>query len=688
MQHLRDGSQTVFDGVIGPVSLTVGAVTVAATAYYLATRPKPILPPVNLKNQSVLLEDGSRGSWLNRDGELFEFMFEDVKTLHEGFKRGLKVSNNGPCLGSRTGPNKTYEWLSYQEVYNRAQAFGSGLILEGQKPNSGTFIGIYSANRAEWTITEQACSMFSMATVALYDTLGSDACSYIINQTEMQLVVVDKPDKAQLLLDNISTIPSLKVLVLLEPASSKNQETAKNHNIKLVQFADLLEKGKKNLRDPVPPKSDDLAMICYTSGTTGEPKGVMLTHRNVISNMSAVAFHVEKCISVLSTDVHLSYLPLAHMFERGMQALLFMYGARIGFSQGDIRLLTDDLQALKPTVFPTVPRLLNRMYDKVYAGVKGSSLKSMLLNWALAAKEREIKRAIIRKDSIWDKIVFGKIQKMLGGNIRCVIIGSAPLEDRVLSFCRCAFGCLILEGYGQTEATAGITFSVPGDSATGQVGAPLPGCMVKLVDVPEMDYYAKDDKGEICAKGPGVFLGYYKNPEKTEEALDSDGWLHTGDIGMWLPGGTLKIIDRKKNIFKLAQGEYIAAEKIENTYMRSQFVAQCFVEGDSLQPYIMGVIVPDEEVLFKWAGEKGLTKDFRQLCASEKVKSMILADILQTGKTAKLKGFEQVKDIILHPELFSVENGLLTPTFKNKRPQLRTTFKSEIATLYKLHGSS
>ncbi|KAK3598870.1 hypothetical protein CHS0354_008618 [Potamilus streckersoni] len=688
MQHFRDGNQTVLDGLIGPACLTVGAVTVATTVYYLATRPKPMLPPVDLRNQSVLLEDGSRGSWFNKDGKLYELMFEDARTLHEGFKRGLKVSNNGPCLGSRTGSSKEYKWLSYQEVYDRAQAVGSGLILEGQMPRNNTFIGIYSVNRAEWTITEQACSMFSMVTVALYDTLGPDACSYIINQTEMQLVVVDKPEKAQILLDNISTIPSLKILVLLDPASSKNQETAKKHNIKLVQFADLMEEGKKNFRDPIPPKPDDLAMICYTSGTTGDPKGVMLTHMNIISNMSGVALHVEPCIKLLSTDVHLSYLPLAHMFERGMQVLLFMHGAKIGFSQGDIKFLTDDLQTLKPTIFPTVPRLLNRIYDKVLAGVKGSSLKSMLLNWAMASKEREIKQGIIRKDSFWDKIVFGKIQKMLGGNIRCVITGSAPLEDRVLSFCRCAFGCLVLEGYGQTEATAGITFSVPGDAATGQVGPPLPCTFVKLVDVPEMDYYEKDNKGEVCARGPSIFLGYYKNQEKTQEVLDSDGWLHTGDIGMWLPNGTLKIIDRKKNIFKLAQGEYIAAEKIENTYMRSLFVAQCFVEGDSLQPCIMGVIVPDEEVLLKWAGENRLTKDFRQLCASENVKSMILADILQTGKTAKLKGFEQVKDIILHPELFSVENGLLTPTFKNKRPQLRTTFKSQIENLYKAHGSS
>ncbi|XP_046369952.1 long-chain-fatty-acid--CoA ligase 5-like [Haliotis rufescens] len=668
-------------GLIGASALTV--VGLAAASYYMTSRPPQVVPPVDLSDQSVELQDGSRmTAYPKARGQLMHYLYKDAQTLYEVFQRGIRQSNNGPCLGARTGPNKEFEWLSYNEVYEKARAFGSGLLHKGVKPGKDSFIGIYSKNKIEWTVAEQANNMFSMVTVPLYDTLGIQACIYIINQTELSTLVCDSPDKAQLILDQAQHLPSLRRIVMIEAISQQNQDTASKHNIDMVLFGDIEKLGRENPKDLVLPTPSDLATVCYTSGTTGDPKGVMLSHANLISNIGAVMFHILDHIDLGPSDRHLSYLPLAHMFERGMQILMFTVGGQIGFFQGDIKLLTDDMKTLQPSFFPTVPRLLNRIYDKVMNGVRGSFIKTTLLSWAINSKLVEVRDCVIRKNTVWDRLLFKKIQKTLGGKIRLIISGSAPLSPPVLDFLRASMGCMVLEGYGQTESTAGISFNIPGESSAGHCGPPLACNYVKLVDVPEMDYFAKDLKGEVCIKGPNVFIGYYKNPEKTAEAIDSDGWLHTGDVGEWLQEGTLRIIDRKKNIFKLSQGEYIASEKIENVYMRSQFVAQCFVEGYSTQSCVMGVVTLEEEYITKWASKHSVSKTPAELATDKDLKAAVLADMLSVGKTGGLKSFEQVKDIFIFPELFTVENGFITPSFKTKRPALRKAFKKEVEAMY------
>uniref|UniRef100_A0A672N7E3 Long-chain-fatty-acid--CoA ligase n=1 Tax=Sinocyclocheilus grahami TaxID=75366 RepID=A0A672N7E3_SINGR len=439
--------------------------------------------------------------------------------------------------------------------------------------------------------------------------------------------------------------------------------------------------GKAHRQHPVPPQPDDLAIICFTSGTTGNPKGAMLTHRNIVSNSSAFIYVTKSSCPIGPQDVHISYLPLAHMFERVVQGLILVHGARIGYFQGDIRILMDDLTTLKPTVFPVVPRLLNRMFDKIY-GQANSSLKRHILEFAFRRKENEMKSGIMRRDSVWDKIIFKKVQASVGGHVRMMLTGAAPISAPVLTFLRAALGCQFYEGYGQTECTAGSTTTLPGDWTAGHVGAPLSCNDIKLVDVAEMNYYAAKGEGEVCVRGPNVFKGYLKDPEKTKEALDEDGWVHTGDIGKWLPNGTLKIVDRKKHIFKLAQGEYIAPEKIENIYIRSEAVAQTFVHGDSLQACLVAIIVPDPDFLPGWAKKRGIEGSYEELCKNKEVKKAILEDIVKLGKESGLKSFEQVKDIALHTEMFSIQNGLLTPTLKAKRADLRNHFRKLIDELY------
>uniref|UniRef100_A0A6Q2XB36 Long-chain-fatty-acid--CoA ligase n=1 Tax=Esox lucius TaxID=8010 RepID=A0A6Q2XB36_ESOLU len=599
------------------------------------------------------IQDGARKSVLQEDDNLVSYYNDDARTLYEVFQRGLQVSGNGPCLGYRkTG--KPYQWLKYKQVSDRAKHLGSGLIHRGLKPKPDTFIGIFAQNRPEWIISEQACYTYSMVVVPLYDTLGPESLTFIIKRADISTVLCDKQNKAEILLENCEKgeTPGLKTIILMDAFDTELIARGKKCNVDILSLQEVL--GKSNLHQPVPPKPEDLSIICFTSGTTGDPKGAMLTHENVVADAAGVIKTFESSVVPNIQDVSISFLPLAHMFERVVQVMIYGAGGKVGFFQGDIKLLPDDMKNLKPTIFPVVPRLLNRVYDKVLSGAQ-TPFKKWLLNLAIDRKYAEVKQGIVRKDSIWDKLIFHKVQESLGGRVRVMVTGAAPISPAVLNFLRASLGCQIFEAYGQTECTAACSFTMPGDVTPGHVGAPVTCNIVKLVDVEEMNYFSSNGEGEVCIKGKNVFVGYLKDPEKTAEALDKDGWLHTGDIGKWLPSGVLKIIDRKKNIFKLAQGEYIAPEKIENVYIRSAPVAQVFVHGDSLQ-----------------IASVSLTTGF----------NAILSDMVKLGREAGLKSFEQVKDLYLHPEQFTIENGLLTPTLKAKRAELKMLFQLQIDSLY------
>uniref|UniRef100_A0A2I3GDG0 Long-chain-fatty-acid--CoA ligase n=1 Tax=Nomascus leucogenys TaxID=61853 RepID=A0A2I3GDG0_NOMLE len=641
----------------------------ALTTFWYATRPKPLKPPCDLSMQSVEVagSGGARRSALLDSDEPLVYFYDDVTTLYEGFQRGIQVSNNGPCLGSRK-PDQPYEWLSYKQVAELSECIGSALIQKGFKTAPDQFIGIFAQNRPEWVIIEQGCFAYSMVIVPLYDTLGNEAITYIVNKAELSLVFVDKPEKAKLLLEGVENklIPGLKIIVLMDAYGSELVERGQKCGVEIISMKAMEDLGRANRRKPKPPAPEDLAVICFTSGTTGNPKGAMITHRNIVSDCSAFVKATELCNPCCDDK---------------MFCVMLCHGAKIGFFQGDIRLLMDDLKVLQPTIFPVVPRLLNRMFDRIF-GQANTTLKRWLLDFASKRKEAELRSGIIRNNSLWDRLIFHKVQSSLGGRVRLMVTGAAPVSATVLTFLRAALGCQFYEGYGQTECTAGCCLTMPGDWTAGHVGAPMPCSLIKLVDVEEMNYMAAEGEGEVCVKGPNVFQGYLKDPVKTAEALDKDGWLHTGDIGKWLPNGTLKIIDRKKHIFKLAQGEYIAPEKIENIYVRSEPVAQVFVHGESLQAFLIAIVVPDVETLCSWARKRGFEGSFEELCRNKDVKKAILEDMVRLGKDSGLKPFEQVKGITLHPELFSIDNGLLTPTMKAKRPELRNYFRSQIDELY------
>lgn len=656
----------------------------SALYYYLNNNgPKPF-NVIDYRMQTREVEgrtDGARVSIMNKTDKLLTYYYDDVKTLHEVFIRAEKSSNDGDYLGWKPSESEPFKWLKYSQVHEIAQQIGSAFVHFGLEPATKTFVGIFAKNRPEWCMTATACEAYNLVSVPLYDTLGDEAINYILLQTELRLVVCDDSSKAMHLMNSSS---SLKYIIVIETITDEARAKAEATGIKIYSLEQVKEIGKNNLKPFVPPHTDDLATICYTSGTTGKPKGALISHKSFVAIASSMLTYVERSgMMDKHQDRYLSYLPLAHMFERVSQATVVMMGGKIGFYQGDIKKLVDDMKELKPTIFCTVPRLLNRIYSKINENLeKSSPLKRAIFKYSFAQKEKEVLKGVVRKNSIYD-FAFKQIRESLGGSVKILISGSAPISPEVLHFMRVCAGCFVVEGYGATETGGASSIQIPGETTVGNVGPPFLCTYYKLMDVPEMNLVAKrDNRGEICVYGSNIFMGYYKDEEKTKEALTEDGWYRTGDIGSWDKNGTLKIVDRVKNIFKLQQGEYIAPEKIENIYVRSKYVAQAFVYGNSLKSTLVGVIVPEETVVAEWAKERQVDGSMASLAKNEELKALILKDVQEQGKLGGLKSFEQVKNIHIHDELFTLENGLLTPTMKAKRPELTKLFIDSLNKMY------
>ncbi|KAL2490534.1 Long chain acyl-CoA synthetase 7 [Abeliophyllum distichum] len=606
----------------------------------------------------------------------------EIVTLHDNFLHAVETFQDYKYLGTRIRIDGTigeYKWMTYGEAGTARSALGSGLRHYGLQP--GACVGLYFINRPEWLVVDHACSAYSFISVPLYDTLGPDAVKYIVNHADVQAIFC-VTSTLNTLLSFLSEIPSVRVIVVVGGIDEHLPSLPSKSGVTLISYSKLLGQGRSNTHPFCPPKPEDIATICYTSGTTGTPKGVVLSHGNLIASVAGMTHSIK----FHPSDIYISYLPLAHIYERSYEIMSVYFGVAVGFYQGDNMKLMDDLAALRPTIFASVPRLYNRIYAGITNAVKTSGvLKERLFNAAYNSKKQAVMSG--RKPSpMWDRLVFNKIKDKLGGRVRLMSSGASPLSPDVMEFLRVCFGCPVVEGYGMTETSCVISSMDESDTLSGHVGSPNPACEIKLVDVPEMNYTSEDlphPRGEICVRGPIVFQGYYKDEVQTREVIDDEGWLYTGDIGLWLPGGRLKIIDRKKNIFKLAQGEYIAPEKIENVYAKCKFVAQCFVYGDSLNSSLVAVVCVEPDVLKDWATSEGIKyEDLGQLCNDPRARAAVLAEMDAVGKEAQLRGFEFVKAVTLVVEPFTSENGLLTPTFKIKRPQAKAYFAKAISDMY------
>ncbi|XP_068662147.1 long chain acyl-CoA synthetase 6, peroxisomal-like [Aristolochia californica] len=606
----------------------------------------------------------------------------DIRTLHDNFVHAVNSFPDYKYLGTRVRVDGTvgeYKWMTFGEVGTARTAIASALIYHGVP--KGACIGLYFINRPEWVIVDHACAAYSFISVPLYDTLGPDAVRYAVNHAGVQAIFCVQ-QTLNILLSFLSEIPTVRLIVIVGGIDRNIPSLSSKTGVQIISYSKLLNQGRNNIQQFCPPKPEDVATICYTSGTTGTPKGAVLTHGNLIASVAGATLGSK----FYPSDVYISYLPLAHIYERANQIAMVYYGVAVGFYQGDNMKLMDDMAALRPTIFFSVPRLYTRIYAGITNAVKTSGgLRERLFNAAYNAKRRAILNGKT-PSPMWDQLVFNKIKEKLGGRIRFMGSGASPLSPDVMNFLRVCIGGQITEGYGMTETSCVISLMDDGDNTSGHVGSPSPACEIKLVDVPEMNYTSDDQphpRGEICVRGPIIFQGYYKDKVQTREVIDEDGWLHTGDIGLWLPGGRLKIIDRKKNIFKLAQGEYIAPEKIENVYAKCKFVAQCFVYGDSFNSCLVAIVSVDPDVLKAWAASEDIKYDnLQQLCSDPRARAAVLADMDAVGKEAQLRGFEYAKAVTLVSEAFTLENGLLTPTFKVKRPQAKEYFAKVISDMY------
>ena len=478
------------------------------------------LETFSYKNQSDSLElcgsETIRCSKWNTDSQFFQFtksISEDCTTVYEAFRHGASQSNGGLCLGWRTSQVLPYQWMTYSEVLLRAQNFGSGLIKMGIAAGMHSMVGIYSRNCPEWVIVEQGLFSYSMVSVPLYDSLGPDARSFVISQCEMRVVVAYDEDNVKNILD--SAPPCLKVIVTVKDIRPRMVEEADSVGLKIVRLSEIEKFGSINQQEVVPPTPDTIATICFSrlapfkNTPLGRPKGVMLSHENIIAATSASVIQLG-IYAPNRNDILFSFLPLAHTLERCCELAVFMVGGAVGFYSGNLKTITADMKTLKPTILPVVPRFLNRIYKSCVATANKLSSFRHIFNFALFYKTDELYKGIVRKNSLIDALVFWFVRQKVGGNVRLMIVGSAPLAGNVLTFMRAAMGCIIVEGYGQTECVAPCTMTAPGDPQPDQVGPPLPCNNIKLVDIPDMEYFTSRGQGEICVMGANVFKGYFR----------------------------------------------------------------------------------------------------------------------------------------------------------------------------------
>ncbi len=580
---------------------------------------------------------------------LFDIPYHQLKNYPNS--NMFVTKTNGNWIGM-----KTADFVEKTNVLSR------GLISLGI--NAGDRVAVSSNNRVEWNLFDIAVQQTGAVLVPLYPNISENDYRFILNDAEVKICVVGNEELANKMKNVKGDVPSLQHLMTFDEVAGFTNWAA------IDQAAESTDESVVKERMAAV-KHEDLVTIIYTSGTTGQPKGVMLSHSNILSN-------VEACLDPIPADNSsrvLTFLPVCHIYERMLHYLYMYIGCSVYFAES-MDTIGDNIREIKPDVFSAVPRLIEKVFDKIMA--KGDDLKGIkrkLFFWAVdLAEEFDVvgKSGWYHfKLKIARKLIFSKWQEALGGNVRAIASGSAALQPRLARIFLAA-DIPILEGYGLTETSPVVSVnSFDKGIRIGTVGALVDGVQVKIAE-----------DGEILVKGPNVMMGYYKNPEATAEVIDNEGWFHTGDIGIFQEGKFLKITDRKKEIFKTSGGKYIAPQGMENKFKESRFIEQIMVIGEG-EKFPSALIVPSFAFVREWATRKGL--DFEKLSNEEIAANPELHERINQEVSALNKEYgnwEQIKKFVLLPKEFSIDGDELTPTLKLKRKKILAKYQNEYKSIY------
>uniref|UniRef100_A0A669D808 long-chain-fatty-acid--CoA ligase n=1 Tax=Oreochromis niloticus TaxID=8128 RepID=A0A669D808_ORENI len=645
---------------------------------------------------------------VNSQKELVAWLHPGVDTVDKMFEYAAKKFPKRDCLGTREvlseederQPNGkifkkvilgNYNWLSYEEAYQAAKCFGSGLAALNQKPHCN--IAIFCETRAEWIVAAQACFMYNFPLVTLYATLGPVAIAHGLNETEVTHIITSKDLLQSRLKAILCDVPRLQYIIVVDRKPTSWPDIPKG--IMVYNMDTVKEMGSRpdNSEYRRKPETSDIAVIMYTSGSTGIPKGVMISHGNLIAGITGMA---ERIPNLNETDTYIGYLPLAHVLELSAELVSISHGCRIGYSSPQT--LADqstkikkgskgDTSVLKPTLMAAVPEIMDRIYKNVMTKVEEmSKFQRTLFVLAYNYKMEQISKGY--STPLCDRLVFKRVRALLGGKTRVLLSGGAPLSaatQRFMNICMC---CPVGQGYGLTETCGAGTISEFWDYSTGRVGAPLVCSEITLKDWEEGGYYSTDKpnpRGEILIGGPNVTMGYYKSKGKIQDDffVDKNGqrWFCTGDIGEFHPDGCLKIIDRKKDLVKLQAGEYVSLGKVEAALKNCALIDNIyFLDLD--QSYVISFVVPNHKQLMALAEQMQIKGSWEEICNNSLMEKEVLHIITEAAITAKLERFEIPKKIRLSAEPWTPETGLVTDAFKLKRKELKTHYQEDIERLY------
>jgi long-chain acyl-CoA synthetase len=586
-------------------------------------------------------------------------------TLNEQFLEIVDQHREGTAfMVKREG-----DWMSFSFEWALEQVQETAFGLSGLGYERGTRVAILSENRPEWATTDFGVMAAGYLVVPLYTTLIPSQVEYILNDAETKMAFVSTKAHLETILSIRDRVPSLEKVVVFYPDDLDEDDF-------VISLDTLKEHGSGRSYEDFAQMSgqarpEDAATFVYTSGTTGDPKGVVLSHGNFMAELDAI----DPCVEGGVGDITISFLPLSHILERVVDFYTHLHGATLAYAES-LETLGENLREVRPTHITAVPRVYEKIHGRIHEGVqKGSPLKRRLFEWALGVGRRfreaeasgSAPPGLTLKHAVADALVFGKIRAATGGRVKYFMSSGAPLARELGQFFD-AVGIRILEAWGMTELTGAATISTPSEFLFGSVGKPGPGVELKITD-----------DGEICIRGGVVMCEYWRKPETTAETIDPDGWLHTGDVGHIDDNGFVHITDRIKELIVTAGGKNVAPQPLENALKADPFIGQAMVIGDR-RNFISALIVPEKEMLEPWAKEYNIEGDLIALCRDKRVKAHYVATV-----NARMKGFsryERVKNFELVPDEFSQEAGELTPTLKLKRRVLLARYKDLIDGIY------